>query len=131
MFHISRFACGFVCARMSSSAAVEAKFTKLFYNNDWHDAKSGKVFPAVNPADGSKICDVAEADKDDVTIAVDLAKKESGDHKIALETRIQLFFSETSKLHDKSNSLHVLLNFTQIEILPSHYDAENNFPLLL
>ena len=73
VYRICRFACDFDCVRMSST--VTAKFTKLFYGNDWHDAKSGKVFPAVNPADGSKICDVAEADSDDVKIAVDFAKK--------------------------------------------------------
>lgn len=37
--------------------------TKLFINNEFVNAKSGKTFPTINPATGEKICDIAEADK--------------------------------------------------------------------
>ena len=49
---------------------TEIKYTKIFINNEWHDAVSGKTFPTINPATGEKICDVAEGDKADVDKAV-------------------------------------------------------------
>jgi len=42
------------------------RFTKLFINNEWVDAASGKTFPTYDPTTGLKICEVAEADKADV-----------------------------------------------------------------
>jgi aldehyde dehydrogenase (NAD+) len=42
--------------------------TKLLINNEWIDSISGKTFATVNPADGSTICQVAEADKADVSL---------------------------------------------------------------
>lgn len=52
------------------SEAPEIKFTKIFINNEWCDAVSGKTFPTINPATGEKIVDVAEGDKADVDKAV-------------------------------------------------------------
>ncbi|XP_055528087.1 aldehyde dehydrogenase X, mitochondrial-like [Wyeomyia smithii] len=52
----------------------EIKYTKLFINNQFVDAMSGKTFPTVNPATGEKIIDVAEGDKADVEVAVLAAK---------------------------------------------------------
>ena len=52
----------------------EVKFTKLFINNEWRDAASGKTFPTFDPATGEKICDVAEGDKADVDEAVVAAR---------------------------------------------------------
>lgn len=37
--------------------------TKLFINNEFVDALSGKKFKTVNPSTGEVICEVAEADK--------------------------------------------------------------------
>ena len=42
------------------------KYTKLFINNEWVDAVSGKTFTTYDPTNGEKICDVAEADKADI-----------------------------------------------------------------
>ena len=42
------------------------KYTKLFINNEWVDAVSGKTFSTYDPTNGEKICDVAEADKSDI-----------------------------------------------------------------
>ena len=42
------------------------KYTKLFIDNEFVDAASGKTFPTFDPTTGEKICDVAEADKADV-----------------------------------------------------------------
>lgn len=49
--------------------------TKLFINNQFVDAVSGKTFPTINPATGEVITQVAEADKADVDIAVKHARK--------------------------------------------------------
>lgn len=53
----------------------EIKFTKIFINNEWQDAASGKKFPVLNPATGKKIADVQESDKADVDKAVRAAKE--------------------------------------------------------
>lgn len=53
----------------------EPKYTKLFINNEFVDAKSGKTFPTINPATGKVIVEVAEGDKADVDLAVEAAKK--------------------------------------------------------
>jgi len=53
---------------------VEIKYNKLFINNEWVDAVSGKTFPTYNPATGEKLADVAEGDKADVNKAVEAAK---------------------------------------------------------
>jgi aldehyde dehydrogenase (NAD+) len=49
--------------------------TKLLINNRWVEAASGKSFPTINPATGDEICQVAEADKADVDLAVKAARK--------------------------------------------------------
>lgn len=49
--------------------------TKLFINNEWVDAVSGKTFPALNPSTGEVIVQVAEADKADVDKAVIAARR--------------------------------------------------------
>merc|ERR1712226_551647 len=61
--------------RFVRAMSVEVKYTQLFYNNDWHEAVSGKTFETLNPADGQKLAHVCEADKADVDIAIDIAKK--------------------------------------------------------
>ncbi|XP_049820191.1 retinal dehydrogenase 2 [Aethina tumida] len=53
---------------------VRVKYTKLFINNEFVDAVNGKTFPTENPATGKKIADVAEAEKEDVDLAVKAAK---------------------------------------------------------
>jgi betaine-aldehyde dehydrogenase len=47
---------------------------RLYYGGDWHDAKSGRWLPVINPADGSSLGSVHEAGKDDVASAVAAAK---------------------------------------------------------
>lgn len=53
----------------------EIKFTKLFINNRFVDAKSGKTFTTVNPTTGKVLAHVAEGDKYDVDLAVEAARK--------------------------------------------------------
>ncbi|KAJ8733364.1 hypothetical protein PYW08_001662 [Mythimna loreyi] len=55
--------------------APEIKYTKLFIDNEWVDAKSGKTFETYTPHDGSVIAKVAEGDKADIDLAVAAAKR--------------------------------------------------------
>ncbi|XP_041848786.1 aldehyde dehydrogenase family 1 member A3 isoform X1 [Melanotaenia boesemani] len=48
--------------------------TKVFINNEWRASIRGKRFPTFNPATGVKLCDVEEADREDVDEAVEAAK---------------------------------------------------------
>ncbi|XP_031617346.1 retinal dehydrogenase 1-like [Contarinia nasturtii] len=50
-------------------------YTKLFINNAFVDAQSGKKFATLNPVTGKTLAEVAEADKADVDLAVSAAKK--------------------------------------------------------
>jgi aldehyde dehydrogenase (NAD+) len=47
----------------------------LFIGGKWQDSVSGKTFPAINPATGETICQVAEGDKADIDLAVKAARK--------------------------------------------------------
>jgi len=53
----------------------QVKYTKLFINNEFVDAVSGKKFATINPATGKAIIEVAEGDKADVDRAVLAARK--------------------------------------------------------
>lgn len=48
----------------------EIKYTKLFINNEFVDAASGRTFPVINPSTEEVICAVAEAGVEDVDKAV-------------------------------------------------------------
>ncbi|XP_054625573.1 aldehyde dehydrogenase family 1 member A3-like [Dunckerocampus dactyliophorus] len=52
----------------------EVRYTKLFINNEWRASSAGRTFATFNPATGVKICDVHEADHEDVNKAVAAAK---------------------------------------------------------
>jgi aldehyde dehydrogenase (NAD+) len=53
---------------------VALPMTKLLIGNEWVNSKSGKTFPTINPATGEEICQVAEADAQDVDRAVKVAR---------------------------------------------------------
>ncbi|XP_013200200.1 aldehyde dehydrogenase 1A1 [Amyelois transitella] len=55
--------------------APQIKYTKLFIDNKWVDAKSGKTFETRTPHDGSVIAKVAEGDKADIDEAVSAARR--------------------------------------------------------
>ncbi|XP_052740644.1 aldehyde dehydrogenase 1A1 [Bicyclus anynana] len=55
--------------------APEIKYNKIFIDNEWVDAVSGKTFETFNPHDGATIAKVAEGDKDDIDAAVQAAKR--------------------------------------------------------
>ncbi|XP_054866026.1 aldehyde dehydrogenase family 1 member A3 isoform X1 [Amphiprion ocellaris] len=52
----------------------EIRHTKMFIDNEWRTSSRGRTFPTFNPATGVKICDVQEADKEDVDQAVAAAR---------------------------------------------------------
>lgn len=58
----------------ASKRSPEIKFTQIFINNEFCNSVSGKVFPTTNPCTAEKICDVQEADKADVDLAVKAAR---------------------------------------------------------
>ncbi|XP_002730825.1 aldehyde dehydrogenase, mitochondrial-like [Saccoglossus kowalevskii] len=53
----------------------QVKYTQIFVNNEFVNSVSGKTFPTINPTTGEKICDVQEADKADVNLAVKAARE--------------------------------------------------------
>src|SRR5579863_2189194 len=54
--------------------SVALPMTKLLIGNEWVNSKSGKTFPTLNPATGEEICQLAEADAQDVDRAVRAAR---------------------------------------------------------
>uniref|UniRef100_A0A672G604 Aldehyde dehydrogenase domain-containing protein n=1 Tax=Salarias fasciatus TaxID=181472 RepID=A0A672G604_SALFA len=52
----------------------EVRHTKIFIDNEWRASSRGRTFPTFNPATGVRICDIQEADKEDVDKAVEAAK---------------------------------------------------------
>lgn len=53
----------------------EIKYTKLFIDNEWVDAKDGETFDTFSPHDGSVIAKVAKGQKADIDAAVAAAKR--------------------------------------------------------
>ncbi|XP_030593038.1 retinal dehydrogenase 1 [Archocentrus centrarchus] len=49
-------------------------YTKLFISNEWHDSCSGRKIPVYNPTTGELLCEVEEADSEDVDKAVRSAR---------------------------------------------------------
>ena len=49
-----------------SKASVKITYKKLFIDNEFVDAISGKTFPTLDPSTEEVICHVAEGDKADV-----------------------------------------------------------------
>ncbi len=65
-----------VDSRLSKpAAAFLSKSRKLLIDDDWVAAASGKTFPVYNPATGTVLAQVAEADKEDVDRAVAAARR--------------------------------------------------------
>uniref|UniRef100_A0A3Q3BYY9 aldehyde dehydrogenase (NAD(+)) n=1 Tax=Haplochromis burtoni TaxID=8153 RepID=A0A3Q3BYY9_HAPBU len=71
------------------STQPEVHYNKLFINNEWHDAVSGKTFPTINPATGEVICQVAEADEELETL--DNGKPYAVAYAVDLPTVVKVF----------------------------------------
>ncbi|XP_045891670.1 aldehyde dehydrogenase 1A1-like [Micropterus dolomieu] len=50
------------------------QYTKLFINNEWCESRSGRKIPVHDPATGKLLCEVEEADSEDVDKAVRSAR---------------------------------------------------------
>jgi aldehyde dehydrogenase (NAD+) len=59
---------------MHAETSVALPELKLLIGNRWRASESGKTFATVNPSTGEEICQVAEADADDVDLAVEAAR---------------------------------------------------------
>jgi aldehyde dehydrogenase (NAD+) len=59
----------------TTTKTPKVKDQALFIGGKWLDSASGKTFPAINPATGGTICDVAEGDKADIDLAVKAARQ--------------------------------------------------------
>ena len=68
-------------APSSAVASFLSRRPQLFINNEWVDAKSGKLIPVIDPANGRNIASVADAGDADVDAAVAAARQalEHGD----------------------------------------------------
>uniref|UniRef100_A0A8C5C932 Aldehyde dehydrogenase 1 family member A1 n=1 Tax=Gadus morhua TaxID=8049 RepID=A0A8C5C932_GADMO len=51
-----------------------ALLSQLFINNEWHESVSGRKIPVRNPATGELLCEVEEADAEDIDKAVKSAR---------------------------------------------------------
>jgi aldehyde dehydrogenase (NAD+) len=83
----------------------------LFIGGKFVDSVSGKTFPAINPATGGTICQVAEADKADVDVAVKAARKalESGPwSKMDAADRGRLLFKLADLIEQNAEELAAL-----------------------
>eukprot|EP00640_Fibrocapsa_japonica_P002010 CAMPEP_0113937976 /NCGR_PEP_ID=MMETSP1339-20121228/4437_1 /TAXON_ID=94617 /ORGANISM="Fibrocapsa japonica" /LENGTH=535 /DNA_ID=CAMNT_0000940899 /DNA_START=71 /DNA_END=1678 /DNA_ORIENTATION=+ /assembly_acc=CAM_ASM_000762 len=81
-FHstIRSFGSGLKMATLESTP--ETKFavptpsvTKMLINGKWVDSASGKTFPTYDPRNGEVICEVPDANADDIDMAVKAARK--------------------------------------------------------
>jgi aldehyde dehydrogenase (NAD+) len=101
-------------ATMSKPRTVKAPQVKdqpLFIGGKWLDSVSGKTFPAINPATGGTICQVAEGDKADIDLAVKAARKalETGPwKKMDAADRGRLLYKLADMIEKESEELAAL-----------------------
>jgi aldehyde dehydrogenase (NAD+) len=91
--------------------APQVKDQPLFIGGKWLDSVSGKMFPAINPATGETICQVAEGNKADIDLAVKAARKalESGPWKtMDAAERGRLLFKLADLIENEAEELAVL-----------------------
>ena len=82
--------------------------TQLLVNNEWVDSFSGKSFETINPATGEAICSVAEAETEDVALAVRAARAafETGDWPAtSARSRGQLLYALADSIERHSEEL--------------------------
>src|ERR1039457_6778041 len=60
---------------LAPERTVPITANKLLINNEWTAAASGRTFATINPSTGEEICQVAEADQEDVDRAVKAARQ--------------------------------------------------------
>src|SRR5262249_42640814 len=98
-------------SRSKTVKAPQVKDQPLFIGGKWLDSASGKTFPAINPATGETICQVAEGDKADIDLAVKAARKalETGPwKKMDAAERGRLLFKLADLVEKEAEDLAVL-----------------------
>jgi len=98
-------------ASASTVKAPQVKDQPLFIGGKWLDSASGKTFPAINPATGGTICQVAEGDKADIDLAVKAARKalETGAwKKMDAADRGRLLYKLADMIEKEANDLAAL-----------------------
>ena len=82
----------------------------LFINGKWVKPSSGKYYNTINPANGEKICRVAEANEKDVNIAVQAARKayETVWKKMSGAERSKYIFRIARMIQERSRELAVI-----------------------
>jgi aldehyde dehydrogenase (NAD+) len=91
--------------------APQVKDQPLLIGGKWLDSVSGKTFPAINPATGKTICQVAEGDKADIDLAVKAARKalESKPWKtMDAADRGRLLYKLADRIESEANDLAAL-----------------------
>jgi aldehyde dehydrogenase (NAD+) len=91
--------------------APQVKDQPLLIGGKWLDSVSGKTFPAINPATGKAICQVAEGDKADIDLAVKAARKalESKPWKtMDAADRGRLLYKLADRIESEANELAAL-----------------------
>src|SRR5580693_6441801 len=91
--------------------APQVKDQPLFIGGRWLDSVSNKTFPAINPATGGTICQVAEGDKADVDLAVKAAREalETGPwKKMDAADRGRLMYKLADMIEKEAGELAVL-----------------------
>jgi len=95
----------------STVKAPQVKDQPLLVGGKWLDSVFGKTFPAINPATGGTICQVAEGDKADIDSAVKAARKalESGPwKKMDAADRGRLLYKLSDLIEQEANDLAAL-----------------------
>jgi aldehyde dehydrogenase (NAD+) len=98
----------------------KVKDQPLFIGGKFVDSVSGKTFPAINPATGGSICQVAEADKADVDLAVKAARQalESGPwNRIDAADRGRLLFKLADLVEKNAEDLAALESLNSGKII--------------
>jgi aldehyde dehydrogenase (NAD+) len=98
-------------SKWTTLKAPQVKDQPLFIGGKWLDSVSNKTFPAINPATGDPICQVAEGDKADIDLAVKAARKalESGPWKtMDAADRGRLMFKLADLIEKEAGELAVL-----------------------
>jgi aldehyde dehydrogenase (NAD+) len=91
--------------------APQVKDQPLFIGGKWVDSVSGKTFPAIDPATGDTICQVAEGDKADIDLAVKAARKaleSSAWSKMDAADRGRLLYKLADMVEKNASDLAVL-----------------------
>lgn len=95
---------------MSTESTIKIKYTKLFIDGEWIEAKSGKKFTTYNPATGEPLAEISEAGIMDINSAVaaahsafqsnwrDMPSDERGNILYNISQKIELYRDELGLL---------------------------------